>query len=105
MSYKDLEKKIIKLDPLAEGLSNVGFEGGAGKLTTKKTLKILRDHGHKSKVKGDKIKTAYSEGSGGKFKTKIKTLPKEFENKKQPYLDRLNLLILYQLDCRHFPRK
>ena len=71
------EPKIIQLDPLAERLSNVGFEGGAGKLTTKKTLKILRDHGHKSKVKGDKIKTAYSEGSGGKLKTKIKTLPKE----------------------------
>jgi hypothetical protein len=42
MSYKDLEKKIIKLDPLAEGLSNVGFEGGAGKLTTKKNFKNFK---------------------------------------------------------------
>jgi hypothetical protein len=30
------EPKIIQLDPLAERLSNVGFEGGAGKLTIKK---------------------------------------------------------------------
>ena len=37
----------------------------AGRLATKKALKLLRDHGHKAKVKGDKIKAAYSEGSKG----------------------------------------
>ena len=49
----------------------------AAKLATKKALKLLRDHGHKAKVKGDKIKATYSEGSKGTFKTKVKTLPKE----------------------------
>ena len=50
---------------------------GKEQLSSKKALNILRAHGHKSKVKGDKIKTAYQEGKGGKFKTKIETLPKE----------------------------
>jgi hypothetical protein len=51
----------------------------AGKLGTKKALKLLKDHGHKAKVsrKGDKIKVAYEEGRKGKFKTKVETLPKE----------------------------
>ena len=49
----------------------------AAKLATKKALKLLKDHGHKAKVKGNKIKAEYQQGSEGKFETKIKTLSKE----------------------------
>ncbi len=38
MSKKDLSKKIIKLDPLAERLDNVGMTGGAGKKPKSKKL-------------------------------------------------------------------
>ena len=38
MSDKDLSKKIIKLDPLAERLDNVGMTGGAGKKPKSKKL-------------------------------------------------------------------
>jgi len=48
------------------------------KISSKRTIAILKDHGHKAKVsrKGDKIKVAYSQGAQGKFKTKVDTLPK-----------------------------
>ena len=35
MSYKDLEKKIIKLDPLSSRLDKAGHTGGAGKRPSK----------------------------------------------------------------------
>jgi hypothetical protein len=38
MSDKDLSKKIIKLDPLAERLDNVGMTGGVGKKPKSKKL-------------------------------------------------------------------
>ena len=38
MSDKDLSKKIIKLDPLAERLDNVGMTGGASKKPKSKKL-------------------------------------------------------------------
>jgi|TARA_E500000318_G_C3388272_1_gene144916 hypothetical protein len=38
MSDKDLSKKIIKLDPLAEKLDNVGMTGGASKISRSKKL-------------------------------------------------------------------
>ena len=45
-------------------------------ISSKKAISILKQHGHKSKVKGDKIKAVYQEGKGGVFKTKVETLPK-----------------------------
>jgi hypothetical protein len=38
MRDKDLSKKIIKVDPLAEKLDNVGMKGGVGKLPKSKKL-------------------------------------------------------------------
>ena len=75
----------------------------AGKLATKKALKLLRDHGHKAQVKGDKMKAAYSEGSKGKLKTKINTLPKEPPIKK--VRDLLNLDFGKPLHCLIIPGK
>jgi len=46
------------------------------KISSKRAISILKQHGHKSKVKGDKIKVAYHQGGGGTFKTKVETLPK-----------------------------
>ena len=42
MSYKDLEKKIIKIDPLAERLDSVGLTGGASKKVNK-TKKLSKE--------------------------------------------------------------
>ena len=50
---------------------------GKEKISSKRALSILREHGHISKVKGNKIKAAYQQGKGGVFKTKVETLPKE----------------------------
>jgi len=47
------------------------------KLSSKRVISILKQHGHKSKVKGNKIKAAYTMGDAkGNFKTKVDTLPK-----------------------------
>ena len=46
------------------------------KISSKRAISILKQHGHKAKVKGDKIKAAYQQGGGGVFKTKVDTLPK-----------------------------
>ena len=46
------------------------------KISSKRAISILNQHGHKAKVKGDKIKAAYHQGGGGVFKTKVDTLPK-----------------------------
>ena len=55
----------------------------AGKLATKKALKLLKDHGHKAKVKGDKIKAVFDTSKTSKktgkiiFQERVETLPKE----------------------------
>ncbi len=50
---KKLEKKIIKIDPLSERLSNIGLKGGAAKKFSNINMKLIK-HGE-SAMPGGKL--------------------------------------------------
>lgn len=78
MSYKDLEKKIIKLDPLSSRLDKAGHTGGAGKRPIKpkkytgskqyKNLKNLKEG--VVVIRGTSKKKNVSSAPGNKFNDK-----------------------------------
>ena len=68
----------------------------AGKLATKKALKLLRDHGHKAKVKGDKIKAVYDTSKTSKKTGKIITQKKVETLPKEPTLKKVRDFLGYQ---------